>query len=96
MDALRKSIGGGGGAAPPEPSKKPAKKAKKATPGQKNTKNYYKFIGWLYPIGRALYPAGFCTLREVGLAMIKAANQGSPKQILEVGDIVKLAKGSMS
>jgi len=35
MDALRKSIGGGGGAAPPEPSKKPAKKAKKATPGQK-------------------------------------------------------------
>jgi DNA end-binding protein Ku len=35
MDALRKSIGGGGGAAPPEPSKKPVKKAKKATPGQK-------------------------------------------------------------
>jgi len=35
MDALRKSIGGGGGAALPEPSKKPAKKAKKATPGQK-------------------------------------------------------------
>src|SRR4051794_19947572 len=35
MDALRKSIGGGGGAAPPETSKKPAKKAKKATPGQK-------------------------------------------------------------
>jgi len=35
MDALRKSIGGGGGAARPEPSKKPTKKAKKATPGQK-------------------------------------------------------------
>jgi DNA end-binding protein Ku len=33
MDALRKSIGGG--AATPEPSKKPAKKAKKATAGQK-------------------------------------------------------------
>ena len=33
MDALRKSIGGG--AASSEPSRKPAKKAKKATPGQK-------------------------------------------------------------
>jgi DNA end-binding protein Ku len=33
MDALRKSIGGG--AARPEPSKKPGKKPKKATPGQK-------------------------------------------------------------
>jgi DNA end-binding protein Ku len=33
MDALRKSIGGG--AARPEPSKKPAKKTKKAAPGQK-------------------------------------------------------------
>jgi uncharacterized protein YbjT (DUF2867 family) len=68
----------------------------KATPGQKNVKNYYKLIAWLYPIGRALYPAGFCTLREVGLAMIEAANHGSPKQILEVGDIVKLAGGSKS
>jgi hypothetical protein len=35
-------------------------------------------------------------LREVGLAMIEAANHGSPKQILEVGDIVKLAGGSRS
>jgi uncharacterized protein YbjT (DUF2867 family) len=68
----------------------------KASPGQKNVKNYYKFIAWLYPIGRALYPAGFCTLREVGLAMIEAANHGSPKQILEVGDIVNLARGSKS
>ena len=33
MDALRKSIGGG--AATPEPSKKPAKKARKATAGKK-------------------------------------------------------------
>ena len=63
----------------------------KPTPGQENVKSYYKFISWLYPIGRALYPAGFCTLQEVGLAMIKAANKGYPKQILEVKDIVKLA-----
>ena len=63
----------------------------KATPGQKNVKGYYNYIAWLYPIGRALYPAGFCTLQEVGLAMINAADKGYAKQILEVKDIVALA-----
>ena len=64
----------------------------KATPGQKNVKSYYSLIAWLYPLGRALYPAGFCTLQEVGLAMINAVTKGYPKQILEVKDIVNLAK----
>jgi uncharacterized protein YbjT (DUF2867 family) len=64
----------------------------KATPGQKNVKSYYKLFAWIYPIGRALYPAGFCTLQEVGLAMINSVSRGYPKQILDVEDIAKLAK----
>jgi NAD-dependent epimerase/dehydratase family protein len=64
----------------------------KASPGQKNVPSYYKFFAWLYPIGRALYPAGFCTLQEVGRAMINAASKGYPKQILDVNDIIELAK----
>jgi uncharacterized protein YbjT (DUF2867 family) len=64
----------------------------KASPGQKNLKSYYKLFAWVYPIGRALYPAGFCTLQEVGRAMINAVTKGYPKQILEVKDIVELAK----
>ena len=64
----------------------------KATHGQRNVKGYYKFIAWLYPIGRAVYAAGFCTLQEVGQAMINAATRGYPKQLLEVKDIVKPAK----
>jgi len=64
----------------------------KATPGQKNLKNSYKSLAWIYPIGRLLFPAGFCTLQEVGRAMINAATKGYPKQILEVKDIVKLSK----
>ena len=36
----------------------------KATPGQKNVKSYYKYFSWLYPIGRALYPAGFVRYRS--------------------------------
>ena len=64
----------------------------KATPGQRNVKGYYTLLAWLYPIGRVLYPAGFCTLQEVGRAMINAVGKGYPKQILDVKDIVKLAE----
>jgi hypothetical protein len=64
----------------------------KASPGQKNLKLSYKSLAWIYPIGRVLYPAGFCTLQEVGRAMINAATKGHSKQILEVTDIVELAK----
>ncbi|WP_431211436.1 NAD-dependent epimerase/dehydratase family protein [Puia sp. P3] len=64
----------------------------KASPGQKNLKSFYRYIAWLYPIGRAVYPGGFCTLKEVGLAMINAAGKGYSKKVLEVKDIVELAK----
>jgi nucleoside-diphosphate-sugar epimerase len=64
----------------------------KATPGQKNLKSFYKWIAWIYPVGRTIYPAGFCTLQEVGRAMINAVGKGYPRQILEVKDIVQSAK----
>jgi uncharacterized protein YbjT (DUF2867 family) len=64
----------------------------KASPGQKNLKNSYKYLAWVYPIGRALYPAGFCTLQEVGRAMINTVSKGYSKQILEVKDIVTQAR----
>src|SRR4029077_19459684 len=40
------------------------------TPGMKNTNKYYKYITWLYPIVRKLFPNYVGTLRELGLAMI--------------------------
>lgn len=64
----------------------------KPTRGQRNVNPYYKYIGWFYPIGRALFPGGFCTIEEVGLAMINAAEKGAPKRILEVKEIVALAR----
>ena len=64
----------------------------KASPGQKNLKITYKLLAWIYPIGHALAPAHFCTLQEVGRAMINAAVKGYPKHILDVKDIVELAK----
>jgi uncharacterized protein YbjT (DUF2867 family) len=62
------------------------------TPGLKNVNKYYRYVNWLYPIGRALYPAGFSTLQELALAMINSVRIGYENPILEVKDIVKLAK----
>jgi hypothetical protein len=64
----------------------------KAKPGQKNLKFSYRSLSWVYPIGRALYPAGFCTVAEVGRAMIHVASAGPDERILEVKQIVGLAK----
>jgi uncharacterized protein YbjT (DUF2867 family) len=64
----------------------------KPTTRQRNVNPYYKYVGWLYPIGRALFPGGVCTIEEVGLAMINASLHGAPKPILEVKDIVALSK----
>jgi nucleoside-diphosphate-sugar epimerase len=64
----------------------------KATSGQKNLKSLYRWFAWIYPIGRIVYPRGFCTLQEVGKAMIHAVSKGYPRRILEVLDIVERAK----
>ena len=63
----------------------------KATPGQRNVNKYYPWFAWIYPIGSRLFPRSFCTLKEVGQAMINAAIKGA-KPILEVRDIVELAR----
>ena len=62
------------------------------TPGLKNTLPYYKYFTWLYPVFRALLPGYVSTLKEMALAMINSALYGYDKQVLEVRDIVNLAK----
>jgi uncharacterized protein YbjT (DUF2867 family) len=64
----------------------------RAVPGQRNLKTFYRMLAWLYPIGRRIYPNGFCTLEEVGKAMICVTRDGFPKQVLEVQDIVRAAQ----
>jgi len=63
----------------------------KPTPGLNNAHKFYNYINWLYPVGRALWPDGFCTLKEIGLAMIHTVTVGYEKKILEVKDIIALA-----
>jgi hypothetical protein len=67
----------------------------KPTPGLHNIQPFYKYINWLFPIGRALYPAGFCTLKEIGLAMIYSASTELGNKVLEGKDIIELAAKSL-
>lgn len=52
----------------------------------------YKYINWLFPIGRKLLPGWFCTIRELALCMIRLTEYGSTKELLEGKDIVAIAK----
>ena len=62
------------------------------TKGLKNTLGFYKYLGWLIPIMKPLMPGYFCSLKQLGLAMINAAGKGCEKQILETKDIIVLSK----
>ncbi len=61
----------------------------KASKGQVNVKLLYKIMG---PLIAPFIAAKTLKLSEVGRAMIHAVSEGYPKSILEVDDIIALAK----
>jgi hypothetical protein len=62
------------------------------TKGLKNTHGFYTGFTLLYPLLRVIFPRYVSTLKELGLAMINSVIKGYDKPILEVKDIVALAK----
>jgi uncharacterized protein YbjT (DUF2867 family) len=64
----------------------------KPSKGAKNVLTAYKYVGWLYPLVRAVSNNYASTLSEVGQAMIKSVTKGYEKQVLEVEDIIKLSQ----
>jgi len=64
----------------------------KPTKGLKNTLSFYKYLGWLLPVIKLFSPNLISTLKQLGLAMINAANKGYEKQEIEVSDIIALSK----
>jgi uncharacterized protein YbjT (DUF2867 family) len=60
----------------------------------KNVKKYYHYMSWMYPFFKAVFPSFVSTLKEVGQAMIAVTKNGYPKKVLEVKDIIKLAKSA--
>ena len=63
----------------------------KPVPGQQNVRSYSRIFAPLFPVLIALFPNQGCTLEQIGLAMIHATLNGSPKLILENRDIKALA-----
>ena len=61
------------------------------TPGLKNTLGFYKYLGWLIPIIRILFPRHICKLSVIGKAMIHVSAKGYDKQVMEVTDICSAA-----
>ncbi|MGI4873762.1 MAG: NAD-dependent epimerase/dehydratase family protein [Janthinobacterium lividum] len=59
--------------------------------GQLHVLPLYRWLSWLMPLMRRFNYA--CTLREVALAMLRAAERGYTKPVLEVVDVVALAAG---
>ena len=64
------------------------------TKGLTHSYFFYKLANPLIPLLRRLFPKYVTTLREIGLAMIRVVNEGYAKQIVEVNDIVILAKNN--
>jgi hypothetical protein len=62
------------------------------TPGLKNVSPYYKYLSWMYPFFRKVFPGMVSTMAELGQAMINVTLNGYGKPILEVKDIVAAAK----
>lgn len=62
------------------------------TEGLKNTYKAYKYLAPLFPALKYVFPKYVSTLSEVGIAMINSVNKGYHKQVLEVPDIIELAK----
>ena len=62
------------------------------TKGLKNALRFYRYITWLTPVLRFVFPGQVSTLKELGLAMINSVSKGYEKTVLEVKDIVALSK----
>ena len=63
----------------------------KPIPNLQHTHSFYKYINWAFPLGRKLYPNGFCTMEELANCMMELAQNGYEKTILEGTDIITVA-----
>jgi len=58
---------------------------------QKYAHKFYKYVNWMFPIGRKIYPNGFCTMEELANAMINTLSHNNERRTLEGKDIIALA-----
>ncbi|NND05561.1 MAG: epimerase [Saprospiraceae bacterium] len=61
------------------------------TKGLKNAYKVYSWLGFLYPLFRALFPKYVTTLKEIGVAMINVTALPDSSKVVECRDIVRLS-----
>jgi hypothetical protein len=66
----------------------------KKVDGQRFAHAFYAYIGWIFPIGRRLFPGGFCSMKELAHAMFHVTLNGYKTKILEGRDIIAAGKNT--
>jgi len=64
--------------------------------GSRNTLVYYKFVRWMYPLFKLLFPGFVSRLSDLGRAMIQVCIHGYTKTEIEVKDIKLLSSNLKS
>ena len=67
----------------------------KPVKGQKNALSFYKYVNWIFPLGKKISPDYFSTMEELGLSMIRLVQADYPKNIIAGRDIALLAAEQM-
>jgi hypothetical protein len=64
----------------------------KPFPGAKHVQAFYKYIDWMFPIGKTLFPDGFSTIEEIGLSMIQVTLKEEEQKMLAGKEIRRLSR----
>ena len=58
--------------------------------GQQHVLKYYKYISWLFPVIKVVFPFMYNTIKQVTQAMIDVAQNGYERNVITVKDIHKI------
>jgi uncharacterized protein YbjT (DUF2867 family) len=64
----------------------------KPLPGARHVQAFYKFVDWLFPLGRKILPEHFSTLEEIGRSMIYVGLHDKKTEILAGKEIARLSQ----
>ncbi len=64
----------------------------KPAAGQHHVLSYYKYISWLFPVIRTLFPSMYNTMKQVAHAMIYVSQNGYERNVIHVKDIHKVSR----
>jgi uncharacterized protein YbjT (DUF2867 family) len=64
--------------------------------GQSHVLSFYKYLAWLMPVLKTLFPAITNTMKQVAEAMIQVSDKGFPRNVIFVKDIHQLNAGRLT